>query len=153
MKMEKSEKKKIDVSPKKTKEQIIRERKEIEFGIQRRLATDRNAYMVSLVNGRFFLARCNMIAQQLKDKKIEENVDGFLKTEEYMISEYAKTKLQAINCMRNAHFLKKDLMRDFKLTEEDIKEFEKDLYNGKIIREEYDTSLKKKSKAEFVNED
>ena len=52
--------------------------------------------------------------------------------------------------MRNAHFAKQDLFKDFKLKEEDILAIEEDYYDGKIIREEYDESYKKGNKAEFV---
>ena len=81
-----------------------------------------------------------------------ENIDGCPKTEEFMRSEYALQKKQAIVCMRNAHFAKQELFKDFKYTDEDIANIEEDYYDGKIIREEYDDVYKKGNKAEFVDE-
>ena len=135
---------------------ILREKvdkREINYGMQVRLASKKNDYMRNIINGRYFLARCNMIAEQIQNKDIKENIDGCLKTEEYMRTEYALQKMQAIMSMRNAHFAKKDLFGDFKFTEKDILALEEDYYDGKIIREEYDESYKKGNKAEFVKSD
>ena len=68
-----------------------------------------------------------------------------------MRSEYALQKMQGIMSMRNAHFAKLDLIKDFKLTKEDIHNIEIDYYNGKIIREDYDEGYKKGKKAEIIN--
>ncbi len=134
------------------KEKTEEQKKEIEFGINLRLAKSKNTYIINIVNGRYFLARCNMIAKQLlPDADIVERLDGALKTEEYVRAEYAHQKIAAITNMRNAHFAKQELMKEFKLTEEDIVAIETDYYDGKIIREEYDEIYKKGSKAEFVN--
>jgi len=128
------------------------ERKEIAFGVRLQLIRRKNDYIKNLINGRYFLARCNSIAEQLHPKgKIEEKLDGRLKTREYLLSEYALVKMQAIVGMRGAHFAKKDLIKDFNLTEKEIEDIEDDYYNGKIIREDYDESYKKRTKAEFVN--
>lgn len=129
----------------------LKEKREVAFGIRLRLASKQNDYIKNIINGRYFLARSNMIAVQIQSKKIEEKIDGCLKTEEFMRAEYALLKMQAITSMRNAHFAKKDLFKDFKLTEEDIYALEKDYYDGKVIREEYDETYKKGNKAEFVN--
>ena len=129
-----------------------KEEKEIQYGVQLRLANKKNEYIRNLINGRYFLARCNTIAEQLlPGGKIEEKLDGRFKTPEYMKAEYALFKLQAINSMRTAHFSKKELLEEFKLTEKDIAALEKDYYDGKIIREEYDEGFKRGHKAEFVN--
>ena len=97
------------------------------------------------------MARCNMIAVQIQNKDIKEDIDGCLKSEEFLRAEYALQKMQAIMSMRNAHFAKQELFSDFKLKKEDILAIEKDYYDGKIIREAYDESYKKGNKAEFVN--
>ncbi len=133
------------------KEKTKSEKKEIAFGMQLRLAAKKNDYIKNIINGRYFLARCNMIAVQIQSKEIKEDIDGCLKSEEFLRAEYALQKMQAIMSMRNAHFAKKDLYEEFKLKEEDIQVIEADYYNGKIIREEYDESYKKGNKAEFVN--
>ncbi len=125
--------------------------KEIAFGMQVRLANLKNNYIRNIVNARYHLARCNMIAVQIQNKKIKENIDGCLKSEEFIRAEYAHQKIQAIMDMRNAHFAKQEMFKDFKLKEEDIQALEKDYYDGKIIREEYDESYKKGNKAEFVD--
>jgi hypothetical protein len=93
-----------------------------------------------------------MIASQLNSKpiKIFEKIDGCLKTPEFMRAEYAVSKMQAIMSLRDAHFAKEDLMKQFNFTKENVYAIEKDYYDGKIIREEYDDSYKKHNKAEFV---
>ena len=133
------------------KEKTENEKKEIAFGMQLRLANKKNDYIRNIINGRYYLARCNMIAVQIQSKKIKEDIDGCLKSEEYLRAEYALEKMQAIMSMRNAHFSKQELFNDFKLKEEDILALEEDYYNGKIIREGYDESYKKGNKAEFVS--
>ena len=133
------------------KEKTKIEQKEIAFGMQMRLANKKNDYIRNIINGRYYLARCNMIAVQIQTKKIKEDIDGCLKSEEFMRTEYALQKMQAIMSMRNAHFAKKDLNEDFKFKEEDIVALEKDYYDGKIIREDYDESYKKGNKAKFVD--
>ena len=133
------------------KEKTKSEKKEIAFGMQLRLANKKNDYIKNIINGRYFLARCNMIAVQIQKKDIIEDIDGCVKSEEFMRAEYALQKMQAIMSMRNAHFAKQDLFKDFKLKEEDIQALEEDYYDGKIIREEYDERYKKGNKAEFVD--
>lgn len=133
------------------KEKTEKEKKEIAFGIKLRLASKKNDYIKNTINGRYYLARCNLLASQIQSKKIVEKIDGCLKSEEFMRAEYALMKMQAIISLRNAHFAKQDLFNDFKLTEEDILDLESDYYDGKIVREDYDESYKKGNKAEFVN--
>jgi len=132
------------------KEKTETEKKEIAFGMQMRLANHKNDYIRNLINGRYYLARCNMIAVQIQNKEIKENIDGCLKSEEFLRAEYALQKMQAIMSMRNAHFAKQELVKEFKLTDEDILVIEEDYYNGKVIREEYDESYKKGNKARFT---
>ena len=138
------------VDPKK-KEKTEKEMKEIAFGVQLSLSSKKNDYIKNIINGRYFLARCNMIAVQIQSKDIKEDIDGCLKSEEFLRAEYALQKMQAIMSMRNAHFAKQDLFKEFKLTEEDIQSIEVDYYDGKIIREAYDETYKKGNKAAFVN--
>ena len=133
------------------KEKTEIEKKEIAFGLQMRMTNKKSDYIRNIINAKYYLARCNMIAVQIQSKKIKENIDGCLKSEEFLRSEYALQKMQAIMSMRNAHFAKQELFADFKLREEDIIEIEKDYYDGKIIREAYDESYKKGNKAEFVD--
>ena len=123
----------------------------IAFMANLKLAKVKNEYIKSLINGRYFLARCNMLAVQIQSKDIKEKIDGCLKSEEFMRAEYAHQKMQAITSMRGAHFAKQEMIKDFKLTKEDIEAIEVDYYDGKIIREEYDDSYKRGNKAEFVN--
>ncbi|KKM99106.1 hypothetical protein LCGC14_1151200 [marine sediment metagenome] len=129
----------------------LREKREVAYGMQMALANKKNDYIRNIINGRYFLARCNMIAEQIQKKEIKEDIDGCLKTEEYMRAEYALQKMQAIMSMRNAHFAKQTLLKEFELTEKDILTLEKDYYDGKIIREAYNENYKKGNKAEFVN--
>ena len=127
------------------------EKKEIAFGMQLRLANKKNDYIRNIINGRYYLARCNMIAVQIQSKDIKEDIDGCLKSEEFLRAEYALQKMQAIMSMRSAHFAKQDLIKDFKLKKEDLLAIEEDYYDGEIIREAYDESYKKGNKAEFVD--
>lgn len=125
---------------------------ELAWGIRLRMSQKKNDYIKNLINGRYYLARCNMIAEQLIGKRIEEKIDGCPKSEEYMRAEYALMKMQAIVSMRNAHFAKQDLFKEFNLKPEDIEALEMDYYDGKIIREDYDDEYKRKNKAEFVSD-
>jgi hypothetical protein len=127
------------------------EKAEVAYGIQLRAANTKNDYITNLINGRYYLARCNTITEQLRDKKIEEKLDGRVKTEEYLRAEYALQKMLGIKSMRNAYFAKQELLGEFKLTEKQIAAIEKDYYDGRIIREVYDEQDRKKTKAEFVN--
>ena len=115
-------------------------------GMKMSLAKVKNEYIRHTINGRYFLARTNMIAEQICKKDIIEKIDGCTKTEEYMRAEYALQKMQAINEMRNSHFAKEELKKDFKLNDDDIFAIEEDYYNGKIVREEYDEGYNKKKK-------
>jgi len=138
--------KKIEAPAKKSMEGL-------KHGMKMSLAKTKNDYLRSTVNGRYFLARTNMIAEQIISGDIMENIDGCKKSEEFMRAEYAHQKMAAIGEMRNSHFAKKELKEDFKLNDDDIYAIEEDLYNGKIVREEYDESYnKKKEGAKFVNE-
>lgn len=129
-----------------------KENKEMAYMIKTRLAREKNDYIRNIINARYFIARCNMIAEQLNSGKILETIDSCQKTIEYMRAEYALVKMQAIMSMRNAHFAKQSLLstKEFNFTEKDILALEDDYYNGKIIREDYDDEYKKRNKAEFV---
>jgi len=126
----------------------------LKHGMKMSLAKVKNDYIRATVNGRYFLARTNMIAEQIINGEILENIDGCPKSEEFMRAEYAHQKLAAMGEMRNSHFAKKELKEDFKLNDDDIYAIEEDLYNGKIVREEYDEVYdKKKKQAGFVKSD
>lgn len=135
---------------KRSKELIAEKKAEIAYGVQLRISNEKQNYIKNLINGRYYLARCNMISDQITNKKILETIDGCPKSEEFMRTEYALMKMQAITSMRNAHFSKRDLVNDFKLSAKEIHAIEEDYYDGKIIREEYDEGYKKKTKAEFI---
>ncbi len=122
------------------------------YGMKMELAKAKNDYIRSTVNGKYFLARVNMIGEQVSSGNIIEKIDDCPKTEEYMRAEYGLQKMQAIVEMRNAHFAKLKLKKDFKLTDEDILDLEKDYYSGNVIRDTYDETYKKgKEEAKFVD--
>jgi len=123
----------------------------VAHGMKMALAQEKNKYIRHTINGRYFLARTNMIAEQIVSGDIMENIDGCKKTEEYMRSEYALQKMQAIVEMRNAYFAKQELVKQFKLTDDDIDAIEEDYYNAKIVRESYDEEYKKGKTAKFVD--
>ena len=148
--------KKIKI-PKETRDQKSRrllqekvDKKNKAYGTQMVIANKKSDYIRNIINGRYFMARCNMMAVQIQTKEIQEKIDGCIKSEEYMRAEYALMKMQAIMGMRNAHFAKETLTKEYKLSEKDILAIEEDYYDGKIIREAYDESYKKGNKAEFV---
>jgi len=142
---------------KKVKKNIIekkREAKEKEgqsYMKKLKIAELKNKYITNLVNGRYFLARCNMIAEQLISKKVKEKIDGLTKSLEYIRAEYALTKVQAIKSMREVHFTKEELVKDFEFKDKDFEAIEIDYYDGNIMRESYDESYKKEGKAKFTN--
>ena len=129
------------------------EKRERTDAVKVQVAKIRNDYITDIVNGRYFFARCNMIAEQLIAKTIMESIDGCIKTEEFMKAEYAHQKIQAIKSHRNAHFAKQELINKFEHTQEDFDALEEDYYNGKIVREEYDELYKKRNKTQFTNPD
>ncbi len=129
----------------------LKTKKEMDYGKQVVRANKKMDYIRNTLNGRYFFARCNMIANQLNTGKIIERIDDCLKTKEYILSEYGLMKMQAIDSFRKAHFAKGELMKDHGLSKEDIEDLEKDYYDGKVIRESYDEEYKKGNKAEFVH--
>ena len=129
-----------------------REKKERAYMTKIKLANKKMDYIRNLINGRYYLARNNMIAEQVLSNKILEKIDGAPKSEEYMRAELALMRMQGITSMRTAYFAKQDLLNDFGFTEDEITVLENDYYNGKIIRDEYDESDKRKNKAEFVKD-
>ncbi len=143
----------MDTQKKETRdEKARRELREKMYGYNLAKANKKMDYIKNLTNGRYYFARCNMMAEQLLPGGIiKEVLDGCQKTQEYMMAEYAVMKRQAIDSMRLAYFAKQDLLKEFKMTEEEISVLEEDYYNGKIIRESYDESYKRGNKAEFVN--
>jgi len=133
------EKKKVAATPKK-------DMNGLRHGMKMSLAKTKNEYIRHTINGRYFLARTNMIAEQVLSGDIKEKIDGCPKSEEFMRAEYAHQKMQAMMEMRNSHFAKKELKKDFKLNDDDIDAIEEDYYNGKIVREEYDEGYERKKK-------
>lgn len=135
-----------------TKKKESKSMEGLAYGIKLSLAKSKNDYIKNLINGRYFLARLNMIAEQLNSGNIKESIDGCLKSADLMRQEYGLMKMQAINSMREAHFAKVELMsKTYKLTGKDIEAIESDYYDGKVIREEYDESYKKGKEAKFVD--
>lgn len=114
------------------------------------LIQKKNEFMANLIPGRYYLARCNMIAEQLNKNDVQEKIDGFAKTEELMKAEYGMMRLQAITRMRNAHFAKKELMDKFGVSEIEIDKMVADFHEGPIIREDYGDEFRRPSKAEFI---
>jgi len=123
-----------------------------EYMEKMKLIRERNRYITSLSKGRYYLHRCNMMAEQINSGKIVETIDGATKTMELMRSEFVLMKIQAISAMRESHFAKQDLMKDCKQTEEQIEALEKDYYEGKIIREGYSDEYRRGKKARFVKD-
>jgi hypothetical protein len=143
------------------KQRIERQASEVAekaYGSNLDRARNKMEYVKNLVNGRYFLERYNTIAEQIiqaeqtHSDKILELLDGVPKNIRYASAEAALFKMQAIVSMRNAHFAKDNLMNVFKMTSDEVTLLEKDYYDGKIVREDYDDEFKKRNKAEFVAE-
>jgi hypothetical protein len=108
-------------------------------------------YLRNKLNGNYYIARCNMMADQIISGKIDEKIDGTPKTKDLMVAEYALMKMQGINAMSAASSIKKDMAKNFKITDADLIALEDDYVNGKIQRDSYDESLDKNvGKAEFI---
>ena len=84
-----------------------------------------------LNQGNWHAERCNMINTQLVTGKIEEELNGMLKTSELLKSEYVLTKMEAINYYNAAQGAKDSLLETpaFKTTEKDIISFAEDYFN------------------------
>ena len=134
----------------KSKERIAKQMSEIAYGKKIVLAKSKNDYINNVVNGRYFLSRYNMLAEQVQTGEIKEKIDGALKSMEFIRSEAALMKVRAITAFREAHFGQLDMKKDFNLTDKDIQAIEIDYYDGKIIRETYEEGYKRGNKAEFV---
>ena len=129
----------------------MQEKREVAYGVSLRRVNCKNDYITNLMNGRYYLARYNMMAQQITDKTIVEKIDSAPKTVDLMLSEAILMKMRAIKSLRTAHFSKVELQKEFGLSVDDIIDLENDYYNGTIIRDDYDEEYKSKNKAEFVN--
>lgn len=111
-------------------------------------------YIREFFNGNYYIARCNMMADQIKGKKVTEKIDGCPKSLDLMRSEYALMKMQAINARRNAYFWKKDLIEKYDVTEEELNDTLNDYLMGKIVRDDYDEEFRRgRNKAKFIKSD
>lgn len=133
------------------KEENDKKAKELSYAKKLQFANAKSEYIDNVVNSRYYLARYNMLAEQIQKKVILEKIDGLTKSFEYAFAEMGLMKVQAIKSSRNTFFGRKELMEKWGLTDEDVKAVELDYYDGKILREDYDEDYKKGSKAEFVN--
>lgn len=136
-----------------SREKQIRETKEKAYGRELEKIRLEQEYIKNKMNGNYYLARYNMIAEQLHKNEIKELIDGCVKTEDLMFGEMFLMKMNAMNHMRTAHFTKQELLTTFSVKEEEIKSLEDDYYKGNVIRKDYDKKYKKRNKAEFVNSD
>lgn len=127
------------------------EKKEIAYGVRLRRVNKKNDYITNLINGRYYLARYNIMVKQIIAKDIVETIDGAPKTLEFMVAEAALIRMQAIKSLRTAHFSKLELKKDFGLTDDAITRIDKEYYVGNIVRDNYDEDYIPKTKAEFVN--
>lgn len=96
----------------------------------------KDAYIDNWVNACYFLARYNMLAEQIGSKVIEEKVDGVLKTEEYMMAELMMSKVRAIKAFRGAYFNEVELTKHG-FSQKDLLALKKDYYDKPIVRKTY----------------
>jgi hypothetical protein len=142
--------KKIKIKKEIKDEKAIRKAKEISYAHKTEKIKLKNDYITNTINGRYFLARCNMIAEQIQTNNIKENIDGCPKSKDYMLAEHAFIKKTALSCYRDAHFAKQNLVDSHNFKEGDFEAMLIDVYDGKVIREDYDDEYKKYNRAEFV---
>jgi len=110
----------------------------------------KNSFVINTCKGRFFAARVNILVEQLNKGVIYENIDGRVKSKEYIYWEMMLSKQSAISCLRQAYFDRLD-MKKKGMTDNDIEGLINDLL-GPTIREKYDESYRRSGKAEFVKE-
>lgn len=96
----------------------------------------KHAYVAAIFQADFFFARAEMLAEQITSKNIKESVDGCLKTEQYMLSEFYNMKYKAKQKFREAYWAKKELIDTYKLSDEDIEKYLKDYINGPMKEKE-----------------
>jgi hypothetical protein len=106
-------------------------------------------YVVTLINARFILARCNMIAEQL-EKGIKEDINGVVKTKEFMQAEYYLEKMKAIRNFRTVQGIVKDFL-SYGGTQEELDKYTESYYGEPIIREDYEIDGKQVKNAGFVD--
>jgi hypothetical protein len=94
-------------------------------------------YISNLVQGRYFLERCNMMTEQLQPTGlIIEKVDGCTKTKGLLLAEYDMTKRSAINCMRKSFFAKQKLIK-LGWTKKDFEDALNYYFNEPILKKDY----------------
>ena len=152
-KLEEEEAAKPQVIDKATKKKNEEARKQsIKEHQKRKLVQLENKYTEEQFRGEYYVERVNMMATQISggEGEIVERIDDAKKTMGLMIAEAKMMRRHGIIHLRNANFLKQELMVDFHLTEEDIQDIEDSFTQGKMIREEYDEKYNPKNKAGFV---
>lgn len=117
---------------------------------KKQVIQEKNVLIDNWVNAKYFLARYNMLADQLNGKIIE-TCDGATKTKEFLMSEMMLMKVRAIKSHRNAFFNAKEL-RNYGLTTEDIEIVKKEYFEKPIVREEYDEGYESPA-AKFVDQE
>lgn len=140
----------------------VREHKEKKEKDRRMFVKLVNELIPAQKKGEYYIARSNMLAEQIETGEVEETVDGKKKTKEYLIAEYRMTKISAVQCMRMAAFHRQDIL-NLGYTDEDIKEayieyFDKPAARfdkkGNLDATKYDEKFRRSSPVpEFVQED
>jgi hypothetical protein len=114
----------------------IKEKKKDKTLIKREIIRYKESYVSNTIKGKYFLERCNMIADQVKKNKILECVDGAPKPKAYILAEFDMFKRSAITSFREAEHSKKQLI-NLGWKDEDFEKLIDYYFNQKIIREDY----------------
>lgn len=110
-------------------------------------------FVKNLMNGRYFVGRCNMMQSQLvKGGIITETIDGTIKGRDLMLAEYGLMRMQAIDALRLSNFAKKELKEHHGITDYDLTAIEERYYEGKLIDEDDAEQYRVPDKAEFIDE-
>jgi len=107
-------------------------------------------YVVNRLKAEFYVARCNMLAEQL-DSGIVELVDGCKKSREYVVAEYFLSKHSAVQCMAQLKVSEVELLK-LGTSIEQVKEYFNNYLKLPIVRDDYGAVAGDSGVARFVDE-
>lgn len=125
------------------------EKKEVSRAVQLDIIRLENVYVTNMADAHYYMARYNMLVEQINSEDIKENIDGCPKTKEMVLAEAQRLKIQASSKYRSAWFAKVDLNKAG-MSDEEVDKVFIDYTQGAIVRESYDEKYHKQIGAHFV---
>lgn len=116
---------------------------------QRELLVQENHYIKSLSAAHYYIARYNMLVEQLNKGFDIEKIDGVQKSKDLLLAEARRMKIEASTKYRDSWFASQDLQK-LGRTQEQIDEAFTDYTEGPIIRDSYDEKYKRQVGATFT---